>query len=274
MNRALWKKAIGDAWVQLATSALVLILFCWLFVWLMSFLQLGAWTNLLGLVPDFFRPVLGAPIQQLASPLGQLSFLYVHVVTMLVCVGWAIGRGSDIVAGEIARGTMEHLLTLPVWRVSVMLAPAVVTMIGSAVLAFSVWLGVALGLATVEYDGDVPLAPLLPGSINLFAMTFCLAGVTAFLSAFEHDRWRTIWRAGGFFVVSMIIKVVERMWPDGSWLRWFTFLAAFEPQTLILSPADAWEFSLRYDLTLVALGLLAYAAAALVFWYRDIPVPH
>jgi ABC-2 type transport system permease protein len=274
MNRALWNKSIADARTQLLSSAVVLALFCWLFVWLMSFLQLGVWSNLLGLIPDFFRPMLGVPIQKLATPIGQLSFLYVHVITLLICVGWAIGRGSDIVAGEIARGTMEHLLTLPVWRVSVMLAPAAVTTAGSVVLAFSVWAGIALGLSTVEYRGDVPLMHFLPGSINLAAMTFALAGVTAFLSAFEHDRWRTVWRAGGFFIVSLIVKVVAQMWPDGQWLYWFSFLSVFEPQALILSPEDAWQLSIRYDLTLVAVGLVAYAAAALVFWYRDIPVPH
>ncbi|NUQ61463.1 MAG: ABC transporter permease subunit [Pirellulales bacterium] len=273
MNWALWKKAVADAWVQLVTSALVLCLFCWLFVWLMSFLKIGAWGNLLGLVPDFFRPIMGAPLDQLASPTGQLSFLYIHVITLLVCVGWAIGRGSDIVAGEIARGTMEHLLTLPVWRVTVIVAPAVVTMIGSAVLALSVWAGIVLGLATVEFHGPVAVLPFLSGSVNLFAMTFCLAGVAAFLSAFEHDRWRAIWRAGGFFVISMIVKLVARMWPDGQWLYWFTFLSLFEPQNLIFAPDD-WAMFIRYNLALAAMGLAAHAAAALVFWYRDIPVPH
>ncbi len=273
MNRALWKKAIADAWVQMAASAAVLCLFCWLFVWLMSFLRLGAWANLLQFVPDSFRPMMGAPIHQLASPTGQLSFLYVHVVTLLICVGWAIGRGSDVVAGEIARGTMEHLLTLPVWRVSVMFAPSVVTAIGAMLLAFSVLAGIGLGLTTVEFHGTVTVLSFLPGTANLFAMTFCLAGITALFSAFEHDRWRTIWRAGGLFVISLIVKLVARVWPDGAWLRWFSFLSAFEPQTLILS-ADEWSLGIRYDLTLVGLGIAAYVAAATVFWYRDIPVPH
>jgi ABC-2 type transport system permease protein len=274
MNRALWNKAISDAWVQLVASAVALCLFSWLFVWLMSFLKFGAWSSLLGLVPDFFRPMMGLPIQYLASPAGQLSFLFVHVITMLVCAGWAIGRGSDIVAGEIARGTMEHLLTLPVWRVTILIAPAVVMAAGAAVLALAVWAGIALGLVTTGFQGDVPLARFLLGSVNLFTMMFCLAGVTTFLSAFEHDRWRVIWRAGGFFVVSLIVKLVARMWPDGDWLKYLTFLSAFEPQRLVLIPGEIWPLAWQYNLALVAAGLVAYAAAALVFWYRDIPVPH
>ncbi len=274
MNRALWSKAVGDAWVQLVASAVVLCLFSWLFVWLMSLFGLGAWSSLLGLVPDFFRPMMGLPLRYLASPAGQLSFLYVHVITQLICVGWAVGRGSDIVAGEIARGTMEHLLTLPIWRVTVLLAPAVVTTIGAALLSLAVWLGIGLGVATVRFAGDVPLARFLLGSLNLFAMVFCLSGVTTFLSAFEHDRWRAIWRAGAFYVLSLIIKMVARMWAGGWWLAYFSFLSAFEPQRTILVPEDTWTLALHDNLVLLGVGLLAYAAAGLVFWYRDIPVPH
>lgn len=274
MNRALWTKAISDAWRQLLVSAGVLGLFCWLFVWLMSFLQLGAWGEMLSLVPSFFRPMMGLPLRDLATPAGQLSFLYVHVITMLIGVSWAIGRGSDIVAGEIARGRMEHLATLPVWRVTVLVAPAVVTTLGSALLALSVWAGIALGLATVHFPGEVPLARFGLGSLNLWVMLFCLAGLTTLLSSFEHDRWRTIWRAGGVFVISLVLELVARMWPDGGWLRWFTFLAAFKPQQLILLREEGAHLAWEYTLTLLGLGLLAYAAAAVVFWYRDIPVPH
>ena len=37
MNYALWKKAVSDAWLTLAVSSALLILFCWLFVWLMAY---------------------------------------------------------------------------------------------------------------------------------------------------------------------------------------------------------------------------------------------
>ena len=52
MNFALWKKAVSDAWLTLAVSSVLLILFCWLFVWLMSFLDVGKWSSLLDLLPE------------------------------------------------------------------------------------------------------------------------------------------------------------------------------------------------------------------------------
>jgi len=52
MNLALWKKAVSDAWLTLAVSSVLLILFCWLFVWLMSLFDIGAWSRLLDLLPE------------------------------------------------------------------------------------------------------------------------------------------------------------------------------------------------------------------------------
>ena len=104
-------------------------------------------------------------------------------------------------------------------------------------------------------------------------MAFCLAGVTTLLSSCDRNRWRTIWLAGGFFVVSSIVKMVARLWEAGAWLRYLSFLTAFEPQQLILLREEAWSASLAYNAPLLIAGLVAYGAAGAVFCWRDIPVP-
>ncbi|MCR4411852.1 MAG: ABC transporter permease [Thermoguttaceae bacterium] len=272
MNRMLWRKAIGDAWLQLVVSAAILVLFGWLFVWLMSQFRTGAVASFLQLLPDFAGRMLGVPLADLATPTGRLSILYVHVVPLLVLIGWAVGRGSAVVSGEISRGTMDLLLSLPVRRVSVLVSSGVVAAAGTAVLSLSVWLGHGLGLATVALEEPVSLVRFLPGALNLAAMTFCLTAITTFLSSCDRDRWRTILLAGGVFTISMVLKFVARLWPAGEWLKYLTFLTAYEPQQLILAGRDsggpsAWQ----YNATLVGVGLAAYLAAAAVLAYRDIP---
>ncbi len=273
MNLALWKKAISDVWLTLAVSSALLMLFCWLFVWLMSLFDLGAWSTLLNLLPNFVQPMLGVPLAKLATPAGQLSILYTHVVTILVCVGWALGRGSDSISGEIGRGTMDLLLSLPVWRVSVMIVPAVTATVGAAVLAASVWVGMGLGLLSIEFQNPPSPRQFLPGAWNLFAMTFCFTGITTFISSWNRDRWRTISLAGGFFILSLILNLVGRMWAGGAWLGCFSFLSLFEPQELILLPAPGGWSGMTHDLLLIAIGLVCYAIAAVIFWRRDIPAP-
>jgi ABC-2 type transport system permease protein len=273
MNQAIWRKAIRDAWVQLAVTAGLLALFGWLFVWLMSLFDLGLWASFVNLLPDFVNQLIGVSPADLVTVTGRVSFLYVHVVTLLMFISWAVGRGSDTVSGGIASGHLELIVTLPVWRISVIVAPAVVATVGSALLALSLWLGNWVGLATVTLEGEASIAAFLPGAVNLFAMAFCLAGVTTLLSSFDRDRWRTIWLAGAFFVVSSIVKLVARLWEAGAWLRYLSFLTAFEPQQIILLRDEAWSASLEYNLPLLIGGVLAYAAAVVVFCRRDIPVP-
>jgi ABC-2 type transport system permease protein len=271
MNLALWRKAVSDARGQGAVSSVLLLLFCWLFVWFISLFQAGAWGTLLSFVPDRLQPMLGVPLARLATPTGQVSVLYVHVITQFVCVAWAVGRGSDSISGEIGRGTMDLILSLPVRRMSVMIVPAVVAAGGAALLAACVWGGTALGLCTVHLGGSVHAWEFLPGAVNLFSMTFCLTALTTLISACQRDRWRTVFLALGLFILSFIVKMAARVWPQGGWLNYLTFLSLYQPQELILLPETAKAMAWRYNLGLIGLGLLSYAVAAVILTRRDIP---
>ena len=277
MNAALWKKAFSDSWFQLLVTSVLLVLFAWLFVWLMSLFPLGGWPRLLQWLPrsiqGFLRSWLGIELAQMASLAGRLSFLYLHVVTHLLLLSWAVGLGSDVVVGGIADGTLEFILTLPVRRVWVVVVPAVVTTLGTAVLAASLWAGTWLGLATVTLEEELSIGIFLPGAVNLFAMAFCVTGVTTLFSSCDHNRWRTIGLTVLFFVVSAILKLIARLWAPGAWLRYFCFLNTFEPHQLILMGEDAWAASITYNAPLLAVGLAAYVAAAIILTRRDIPVP-
>jgi len=271
MNRALWKKAIRAAWLHLLVSGVLLVLFGWVFVWFTGLFKVGAWAGFLKMLPDFSHRMIGVSTAELATPQGQISVLYIHLVTILLCMGWAIGRGSDAISGEISRGTMDLTLSLPVRRVSVLLVPAVVATVGAVVLAASVLLGNWLGLVLARPGERLSIATFVPGAANLCALMICVTGITAFVSSWNRSRWRTISIVVAFYVASLIVQMVARIWEAGSWLAYTSFLSAYEPQRLILDTAQRWALALCYDGALVGLGLLGYLAAAMVFSRRDIP---
>ena len=271
MNLAIWKKAVSDAWLHLLLSAVILVLFSWVFIWLLSQFPIDAFSKILDWLPEWLEPLFGIPMQHFGSPAGVLSLLYIHAVTLLVCVGWAVGRGSASISGEIAHGTMDLILSLPVRRATVMLAPAVVATVGAAVLAGAILLGTCIGLATIDFSDDVSTWQFLPGAVNLACMVFCLTGVTTFVSSWNRSRWRTIALAVGFFLVSEILEMVGRVWEWGSWLKYCSFVTAFQPHLVILQPEEHGLLAPAYNGTLLALGLVAYIAAAIVLTRRDIP---
>jgi len=271
MNPALWKKAVAAAWLQLLVSSLLLIAFGWVFVWLMGLFKMGMWASVLKMLPPFAQRMMGIPLDKLATAEGQISVLYVHLVTTLVSMGWAIGRGSDPISGEISRGTMDLTLTLPVRRASVLLVPSIVAPLGSAVLAASVWLGSGIGIVLARRGEGLSLWPFLPGAVNLFALMFALAGLTALVSAFNRDRWRTISIMVGFVVVSFVVEMVGRLWEPGAWLKYGSFFSAYDPQAMILMAPGDGPSALVCNGTLAVIGAAGYLGAVVVFSRRDIP---
>jgi ABC-2 type transport system permease protein len=271
MNPALWRKAISDSLLHFLISSAILVAFSWIFLWLMSMIDFGVFAKLLKAMPQFFQRLTTIPMSELATPAGRTSILFVHVVTLLLCVGWAVGRGSDTISGEVGRGTLDLLASLPVYRSALLVPPAIIAAVGSAMLALSVLLGIGLGLATIPTP-DVSLCLFLPGVLNLFSMMFCLTGITTFISTWTRDRWRTVFIAVGIFLVSYILEMVARAWEKGAWLQYLTFMSQYHPQEFIFLPEKSGWPMLRANGILLGIGLLAYLLAATNFWRKDIPM--
>ena len=227
---------------------------------------------MLNLLPNFVQPMLGVPLAKLATPAGQLSIVYAHIVTILVCVG----------LGHRTRLGLDQRRDRPGHDGPAAFAARVANhRDGCArrrgnhrrgLLAASVWAGMGLGLLCVKFHHPpqlrVPARRRQPVRHDvLFHGHYDLRLLV------NRDRWRTISIAGGFFVLSLILKFVARMWSGGAWLGDFSFLTLFRPQELILLPAaDGWG-GFRSNGILLLLGLAAYALAAVILWRRDIPLP-
>ena len=274
MPRALWYKAWNDVWWSALACSLLLYFFAWLFVWMSSMINFNGLAMLLGAAMfEFIERIAGVPIASLSTPAGKMAFLYLDAVVLVTCLGWGIARGSDVVSGEISRGTMELLLGQPVSRASILGISSIVTCGGLLVLCLSLWLGMATGFALIDMPRKPEMAQFWPPTFNLFSYVFCVTGISTLFSSFQRERWHTIASTVGFFLVSLIIKVVGRAWKRGDWLVYFSIQGAFEPQTLIAHPETSWSLSLQFGAILIGLGLAAHLLAAVIFTYRDIPAP-
>jgi ABC-2 type transport system permease protein len=274
MNRALWEKAIRDGLPLLASLAALLFLFHWLFVWLTSQISLPAMHEfLLNALPKDWEKLSGVPFKEVATPAGRLALAWVDPLVLFAGTIWAISRGSDVVSGELGRGSLELLLAQPIRRSNLVWIQAAVCTLGAAVLAAVGWLGNLVGIRTVSAVAEVDPTLFTPAALNLFGYIIFLSGWTAFASALDRQRWRTIGLAGGFFALQMLLQIVARMSERLSWLGWLTFLSAYEPQVLVANPAAAWSTLAAYNAALLGLGALGWIAAGIVFSRRDLPAP-
>ena len=272
-NRAVWRQSWGDQKLLLAALAALWAVFPWIYVWLQSQVPIGDFQMLLRLIPEDWQKLSGVPIAEVATTAGRVALAFVDPVVVLGATVWGVTRGSDIVSGPLERGTMEMVLAAPVSRMAVYASHAVATILGAALLAGILLAGIATAVAFGPWAGEVSAWRFAPAAANAFGLMVCMAGVAGLVSAAGNHRSRTIGVMCGFYVVSLLAKLIGRMSDGLSWVGWLSVFGAYEPQRLVTGTAESWWLLARYDGLLVGVGLAAYLVGAFVFARRDLPAP-
>jgi ABC-2 type transport system permease protein len=142
----------------------------------------------------------------------------------------------------------------------------------------------------VPMRDKVHAADVVPGAVNLFCLGCALAGFSTFVSAFDRYRWRTIGIVVTFYVVHLVLKILGLAIDDVRWMQWLSLFTAYEPQKFISiavnQPAHTWALAmydsqqhfvelgpLGYNLVLLAVAVVSYVGAGIVFHRRDLPAP-
>lgn len=274
MNRTLWKSNFVEGRLLLACCCIILFGFNWVYVWASSLVKLGMVEELLNTLPPELVALSGVEdTKQIATTAGRLGLGYVDPVVLFASGVWAIARGSDAVSGPLGRGTLEMILSQPVRRITLLGIHSAITIAGAVLLALCAFGGTAMGLATVTLEQSVEINLFVAPAINVFSLTFFVAGLTTFVSSFDTYRGRTVGIVSGFYIFAMVIQLLVRTVDSLEWLKYFTFLAAYEPVILVTEPENAWTLSLQYNGILLGLGALAFLAGGVVFCRRDLPAP-
>ncbi len=291
---ALLGKSWREARLLMLSSALILFAFCWVRVWVVSLLPTDRFKTIVEQFREFERFV-PVSLEQLFTYPGRIALTYDELIVVMGMAIWAIARGSDTVAGELSRGTLEMVLAQPVSRQRVVLTQATVTVLGAALLALATWFGLYVGIHTTHVDEPVA-APVLPLSVfgldpqqvlqegetrrvamstkvnahdlwpaaaNLFALGFFLAGLSTLVSSMDSHRWRTIGIVAAIYVLQLIMKIVALASENLKWLFHWTFFTAYDPERFVSlavhTPEDAWRLILVDDQgAWQALGPLGY----------------
>jgi ABC-2 type transport system permease protein len=273
-NTAIWKKSWGDQRGLVLAMAALWSAFPWIYLWLSAQIPMNAFHDvLLRAIPEDWQKLSGVPFSEVATYAGRVALAFVDPVVVLAATVWGITRGSDAVSGQVERGTMEMLLAQPVTRRAVFTTQAVATTMGAAVLCSvllaSVWSAVSFG----PWAGKVEPARFGPAVLNVFGLMVCMAGITAAVSAADSYRWRTIGILCGFYVFSILAKLVGRMSGMFAWVGYLSVFNAYEPQRLVGGTADAWRLLVLYDGVLLGVGVLGFVIGGIIFSRRDLPAP-
>jgi ABC-2 type transport system permease protein len=297
MFHALIKKYWSESWLLWSACAFILPLFCWMRIWIVSQFELSRLEPLLEQLKPFekFSPV---PVSQFLTYAGSIAMTFDEPVVILCVLVWAIARGSDVVSGEIHRGTMEMLLAQPITRRGIMFAHGLVSISGLALLCILVWIGIFFGIETLSIREtppapsvqfpwlpiEIPLSfgpstneptwvPLrdrvdslfyLPPTLNLFGFAYFVFGLSVLFSSMDKYRWRTIGIVISLYILQFMLYLLGKSTPVTSWALNLTFFSAYRPddivRVIVEQPDYAWAW-LHWDTAgaFVGLGPLGYS---------------
>jgi ABC-2 type transport system permease protein len=273
-NTAIWKKTWGDQRVLVLSLMALWTGFPWLYIWLSAQIPMPAFQDvLLRAIPKDWQRLSGVPFTEVATHAGRVALAFVDPVVVLAATVWGITRGSDAVSGQLERGTMEMVLAAPVRRVAVFITQALATTAAAALLCTVLWVAVWAAITLGPWAGKVDPLRFLPAAANVFGLMVCVAGISAGVSAADSYRWRTVGILCGFYVFSILAKLVGRLSKPLWWVGYLSFLNAYEPQRLVGDSAASWRLLAEYDAVLIGVGVIAYVIGAVLFARRDLPAP-
>lgn len=264
------------------SCAVAMFLFVYLRIWAITFFDARRFKQVIELFKDFekFSPV---PFDQLVTYTGRVAKSFNEPVIVFCIIIWAISRGSDTVAGQLNRGTMEILLGNPISRRRIYWVQVMVTTLGTACLASIAWTAMTLCVytntvtETIEppeltipgtsltiplslsdpVEVEKPMSDLVdvhlffPACTILFAMGVFVAGFTTMISSFDRYRWRTIGITIGFVVIQQTMRILAASKPEFEFLSNFTFYSLFDPEGLVSiyvhQYEQFWNFWLVHD---------------------------
>jgi ABC-2 type transport system permease protein len=216
----------------------------------------------------------------LAQPLGRLQLLLAHsAVTVTGVILLAATSWIGLYMGVETSSAVEEVA--PAWRLPFPLPGVgreVTNPFAEKVVRY------------VPMSDRVSAKVFAAGAVNLAALGIMLSGFSTLASAFDRYRWRSIGIIGGAFLVQLIIKIAGMASEDLGGLLYLSVFTAYEPEAFVhlseQSPDVLWHLLLYddqgewvdygplwYNSVLIAVGLISYLGACVVFYRRDVPAP-
>ena len=268
---ALRRKYFSESWLLWSALAIGCSIFCWVRVHVVGEFDTSQFRQIIDLLPKDWRKFASVDFDWLVSYLGRTALTLDEPMLLLLVSSWVMVRGSDVVSGEVSRGTMEMLCAQPVSRKRIWWVHTAWTSLGLVGLVALSWLWMAVGIWTTSVDettyptvwlgvAELPMTfadphvetiamsdrvnPLLfaPGVFNLLTFAFFWGGFSAWCSSWDRFRWRTLGIVAGFYFVQGGMKIIAMASEAFSGIRYGTVFGFYSPASSIEATSkNVWD---------------------------------
>lgn len=217
-------------------------------------------------VRKFIVALVGADVMELTKPEGMLSIAFSHPLIWVLLVSFTLTLSSGVLAGEVDRGTMDMLATLPLSRPRIYCSVSLAMLLMGLPLCWAVWLGAKIGIALTGF-AVVRMSLLAVVTCNLCAAYISISGLALMISGVSNRRGMAVAVAFGVLFYSFVINFLATLWPALESISFTSFLTYYAP--LLIIRDEVWP--LRQMAALVGTGALLWGIGLVVFSRRDIP---
>jgi ABC-2 type transport system permease protein len=204
-------------------------------------------------------------ISALTSAPGYLQGELFSLALPILLAVYAIGRGSDAIAGEEERGHLEMVLAEPISRVRVTLEKAAALALGVVVLGLVAFLTIAAGAAALSMD--LSGTRLLIAVAGTVVFGFVMGALALAVGGLTGRKAIAMGVPAGLVVIAWLLEGIGRLTTTAEWAL---PLSPFHQYTLgsqMTGSAEPWRL-----LLLLAAAIVLVAVAAWGLERRDVGV--
>jgi ABC-2 type transport system permease protein len=259
------KNLLDSRWLLLLCGSALFGL-CWLFAFAAHraevAMQLAMDSRRMGML----RGMGGASMNSSSAAI-VMAYWNFPFITLIWAI-WAIARGSNSVAGEIEKGTIDLVLSRPVARTSFLLAQVITAVLGLALMGGAMMAG---NLWSGQYNTMItPPSAYLIGkpTLNLIAFGWAIFGYSFLVSTLDIIRWRptmiaSVATLAGF--IALIVSTLPQL--DLKWLEKLSIFKAYDPVEAVVKGEN-----LAFNISVLGIiGLVGVVLGFVIFARRDLP---
>ncbi len=217
-------------------------------------------------VRQMISAMLGTELGDRIAAESMNAFLWVHPAVLSLVWAQVIVFCTRIPAGEIDRGTIDILFTLPVSRRQIYLGDSLVWAGAGAVLILA---GFAGHLLTASAMPDDMRPSLLQGTrimLNLFGVYLAVGGMTCLISSCCDRRGRAVGIAFALVLTSFMINFLSQYWDPAKQVAFLSVMTYYQPAIIVRD--GVWPIG--NISILIALGATAWGVGGEIVARRSI----
>lgn len=268
MSRGLFAKSIREVWLATLLFSLGVLGFEAIVAYVLGEFHgdmAEQWAQV-RFIQDFVKGLLGTDIGAGLDMATFAAIAWVHPVFLALVWAHEITLCTRIPAGEVDRGTIDVLLSLPVSRWRVYLCESAVWLATGAILITAAVVGFSVASLTIATEDRPTLGRLLIVAVNFYCLYVAVGGLSFLVSSVSSRRGRAIAVVFAIVLASFLLNFLAQLWAPAEKASVLSVLTYYRP--VVALREAAWPIQDMLVLTLT--GTTTWLLGAHLFTRRDI----